>query len=92
MKICDDGHLPICYEEDDNAYDEIDCPLCRCIKLTGKEKEEIKYRCSFCGKKSDDVFYLIAGFGEKVFICDECTQLCSEIITEEREKDNESKS
>lgn len=37
--------------------------------------------CSFCGKKSEEVFKLIAG--NKVFICDECVELCTEIIEEE---------
>lgn len=35
-------------------------------------------RCSFCGKQQDEVRKLIAGPG--VFICDECIELCSDII------------
>ena len=38
-------------------------------------------RCSFCGKAQDQVKKLIAGPG--VYICDECVELCSEIIEEE---------
>lgn len=38
-------------------------------------------RCSFCNKQQDQVKKLIAGDG--VFICDECVELCSEIIEEE---------
>ncbi|SHH84780.1 ATP-dependent Clp protease ATP-binding subunit ClpX [Clostridium grantii] len=38
-------------------------------------------KCSFCGKSQDQVRRLIAGPG--VYICDECIELCSEIITEE---------
>jgi ATP-dependent Clp protease ATP-binding subunit ClpX len=41
--------------------------------------------CSFCGKNQKEVQKLIAG--PAVYICDECIQLCSEIIEEEREKD-----
>ncbi len=37
--------------------------------------------CSFCGKSQHDVKKLIAG--PTVFICDECIELCNEIITEE---------
>jgi len=41
--------------------------------------------CSFCGKNQSEVRKLIAG--PAVYICDECIQLCSEIIDEESEKD-----
>jgi hypothetical protein len=34
--------------------------------------------CSFCGKYQDQVHHLIAG--PSVFICDECIQLCNEIL------------
>ena len=44
--------------------------------------------CSFCGKNQKEVQKLIAG--PAVYICDECIQLCSEIIEEEREKDIDS--
>ena len=40
--------------------------------------------CSFCGKNQKEVKKLIAG--PAVYICDECIQLCSEIIEEESEK------
>jgi len=36
------------------------------------------YSCSFCGKSQKEVKTLVAGPG--VFICDECVQLCREII------------
>ena len=39
-------------------------------------------RCSFCNKNQDQVRKLIAGPGN-VFICDECIEICSEIIEEE---------
>lgn len=40
--------------------------------------------CSFCGKSQDQVRKLIAG--PRVYICDECIELCNEIIFEEFEK------
>ncbi|HBM73950.1 MAG TPA: ATP-dependent Clp protease ATP-binding subunit ClpX [Clostridiaceae bacterium] len=49
------------------------------------EKKQLK--CSFCGKSQDQVRRLIAGPG--VYICDECIELCSEIIAEEFEEDTE---
>ena len=40
------------------------------------------YRCSFCGKRQDQVKKLIAG-QKGVSICDDCVTLCNEIIDEE---------
>jgi len=45
------------------------------------EKKQLK--CSFCGKSQEQVKRLVAGPG--VYICDECIELCSEIIEEEFE-------
>lgn len=45
----------------------------------GDEDEDL--RCSFCGKNQDDVARLVAGPG--VYICDECIEVCSEIISED---------
>ncbi len=44
-----------------------------------EEKGQLK--CSFCGKTQDQVRKLVAGPG--VYICDECIELCNEIIEEE---------
>ena len=44
-----------------------------------EEKGQLK--CSFCGKTQDQVRKLVAGPG--VYICDECIELCNEIIDEE---------
>jgi len=44
-------------------------------------KAKAPYRCSFCGKSQEQVRKLIAGQG--VYICDECINLCQEIIDEE---------
>ena len=49
------------------------------IKFSGDEKGQLK--CSFCGKLQEQVRKLVAGPG--VYICDECIELCNEIIAEE---------
>ena len=49
------------------------------------EKKQLK--CSFCGKSQEQVKRLIAGPG--VYICDECIDLCSEIIADEFEENIE---
>src|SRR6185312_2462989 len=45
--------------------------------------------CSFCGKSQKEVKKLIAGPG--VYICDECIDLCNDIITEEKEREDVAK-
>jgi ATP-dependent Clp protease ATP-binding subunit ClpX len=50
-----------------------------------KEDDNDNLFCSFCGKNQKEVTKLIAG--PAVYICDECIQLCSEIIEEESEKE-----
>jgi ATP-dependent Clp protease ATP-binding subunit ClpX len=49
--------------------------------MAGKTEDTNKLRCSFCGKTQDQVKKLIAG--PNVYICDECIELCAEIIDEE---------
>ncbi|MFW6022075.1 MAG: ATP-dependent Clp protease ATP-binding subunit ClpX [Halanaerobiaceae bacterium] len=49
----------------------------------GDEKGQLK--CSFCGKSQEQVRKLVAGPG--VYICDECIELCNEIIEEELNDD-----
>ena len=44
-------------------------------------KFEAHLKCSFCGKSQEQVRKLIAGPG--VYICDECIDLCNEILDEE---------
>ena len=44
-----------------------------------------KLQCSFCGKSQEDVRKLIAG--PTVYICDECIELCNDIIAEELEEE-----
>jgi len=48
---------------------------------TTSKGPKVPYRCSFCGKSQEQVRKLIAGQG--VYICDECINLCQEIIEEE---------
>ena len=50
--------------------------------------KETSLRCSFCGKSQDEVEKIIAG--PSVYICNECIELCNEIIEEERAKDKKS--
>ncbi|MES2422181.1 MAG: ClpX C4-type zinc finger protein, partial [Pseudomonadota bacterium] len=49
-------------------------------KLSGGDSKSTLY-CSFCGKSQHEVRKLIAG--PTVFICDECVELCNDIIREE---------
>jgi len=51
--------------------------------MAGKNTEE-KIKCSFCGKTQDQVRKLIAG-PNGVYICDDCIDICAEIIEEEFE-------
>lgn len=44
-------------------------------------EDEENLKCSFCGKDQDQVKKLVAGSG--VYICNECIELCSEIVEEE---------
>ena len=53
------------------------------VKLMAKFDDKKQLKCSFCGKNQDQVKRLIAGPG--VYICDECIELCSEIISDETE-------
>ncbi len=52
-------------------------------KQSNKKGEGL--HCSFCGKNQNEVKKLIAG--PSVYICDECIELCNEIIAEEYEKE-----
>ncbi len=56
-------------------------------ETTGKGGEGSKLFCSFCGKSQDEVRKLIAG--PSVFICDECVDLCNDIIREEIQESDE---
>jgi ATP-dependent Clp protease ATP-binding subunit ClpX len=54
--------------------------------MSTQETSEKKLYCSFCGKSQHEVKKLIAG--PSVFICDECIDLCSDIIQEEIAQNN----
>ena len=55
--------------------------------MAGYNDEKKVLRCSFCNKTQDQVRKLIAGpKGKNVYICDECIDICSEIIEEEFEQ------
>ena len=51
--------------------------------MAGKNSDD-KVRCSFCNKTQDQVRKLIAG-PSGVYICDECVDICADIIEEEYE-------
>ena len=55
---------------------------------TDKSGDNKLLYCSFCGKSQNEVRKLIAG--PSVFICDECVDLCNDIIQEELEDSHES--
>ena len=55
--------------------------------MPAKTDDKKQLRCSFCGKPQDQVKKLIAG--KDVYICDECVNLCSDIIYEDYNLDNE---
>jgi len=52
------------------------------------DRDEKKVRCSFCNKTQDQVRKLIAGPG--VYICEECVDICTEIIEMDDDKDRNS--
>jgi len=53
----------------------------------GKFDDRNAVKCSFCGKTQEQVKKLIAGPG--VYICDECVELCMEIVEEEAQQGND---
>ncbi|HVK61753.1 MAG TPA: ATP-dependent Clp protease ATP-binding subunit ClpX [Bdellovibrionales bacterium] len=57
--------------------------------MNRKETTSGLLRCSFCGKSQNEVKKLIAGPG--VYICDECIELCNDIIAEERDREDSAK-
>ena len=55
--------------------------------MAGRNDDRI--RCSFCGKTQDQVRKLIAGpVGSDAYICDNCIDICAEIIEEELEEED----
>ncbi len=58
------------------------------MALKGKSGETEVLRCSFCNKDQNDVRKLIAG--PTVFICDECVEVCNDIIADDRRTEGRS--
>lgn len=54
--------------------------------MAGNKKSSTTLSCSFCGKSQSEVRKLVAG--PMVYICDECIELCNDIVAEEYEKDD----
>ena len=52
-----------------------------------KKEDATNLACSFCGKSQKEVKKLIAG--PTVYICDECIELCNDIIAEEASRETE---
>ena len=50
------------------------------------EGNDSNITCSFCGKREGQVRKLIAG--HNVYICDECIELCNEMLTEDLKETN----
>ncbi|ADO76775.1 ATP-dependent Clp protease ATP-binding subunit ClpX [Halanaerobium praevalens] len=57
------------------------------FKFGDHDHEDGELKCSFCGKSQDQVKKLVAGPG--VYICDECIELCNEIVEEELDEEME---
>ncbi|MBT7307026.1 MAG: ATP-dependent Clp protease ATP-binding subunit ClpX [Gammaproteobacteria bacterium] len=55
--------------------------------MSDKEDDGKLLYCSFCGKSQNEVRKLIAG--PSVYVCDECVELCNDIIREEQEENEE---
>ena len=58
--------------------------------MSSKDEKSGQLTCSFCGKSQDEVKKLIAG--PTVYICDECIELCNDIILEESRLEDASQS
>ncbi len=58
--------------------------------MSDKEDDSKLLYCSFCGKSQNEVRKLIAG--PSVYVCDECVELCNDIIREEQEESEEAAS
>ena len=52
--------------------------------MANRSEDRKLLRCSFCNKTQDQVRKLIAG--PNAYICDECVQICAEIVDEELEE------
>lgn len=51
--------------------------------MAGKDDNDMQIRCSFCGKPQDKVRKMISAGVKNIYICDECVEVCAEIVEEE---------
>ena len=51
--------------------------------MASRTDDRKKIRCSFCSKTQEQVRKLIASSSRETYICDECIELCNEILDEE---------
>jgi hypothetical protein len=66
-----------------NPKDARPAPTPSVRRLRKRERAMSPLRCSFCGKSQNHVKKIIAGSaGADVYICDECIDLCNEILVE----------
>ena len=56
--------------------------------MRNRPESEDSFRCSFCGHTQEEVRRLVAGQEPGVFICNDCVELCSELLREEEEIDS----
>ncbi|TDQ37937.1 ATP-dependent Clp protease ATP-binding subunit ClpX [Aureibacillus halotolerans] len=83
------GLCNIVVKKSQKMHKDVRCPSRNVLRLTQGVKsfmfkfndEKGQLKCSFCGKTQDQVRKLVAGPG--VYICDECIELCTEIVEEE---------
>ena len=74
--------------EEAKAYGLIDQVYRRTLRRGMSMARKMKVRCSFCGKTESQVMKLLKG-PNGVYICDACVELCSEIIEEEMNDEEE---
>ncbi|MEI6891811.1 MAG: ClpX C4-type zinc finger protein [Pontiella sp.] len=44
--------------------------------------------CSFCGRSENEAEVIVAASDQSVAICDECVEICNQVITEQKEKNS----
>jgi ATP-dependent Clp protease ATP-binding subunit ClpX len=84
--VPEDGRRPTVRKDARAALDGRSSPGPEALRVGRKKNEGDVLRCSFCNKNQRDVKKLIAG--PTVYICDECVDICLDIIQEERSKES----
>jgi len=82
MKTVASGQWPAEDEDLVDCWSRVTDPRPSMVKQNGENKV---LRCSFCHKDQNDVRKLIAG--PTVFICDECVEVCNDIIADDNRFD-----